>query len=87
MQLGKFRVHRMSAHRSPMAVMHAGEELMADVHTVEMELVCEGGQHGSLVLRFVKAADRQEADQLSEGDVVTLSTEKMHAEKAEPEHK
>jgi hypothetical protein len=87
MQLGKFRVHRMSAHRSPMPVMHDGEELMADVHTTEMELTCEDGRHGSLILRFVKAADRQLADAWSEGDTLTLEAKKCTPakEKAEPE--
>ena len=80
MNVGKFRIHRMSHHRSPMPVMHDGEELLADVHTMEVELTCESGAHGTLLLRFVKSADRQTAEQFSEGDVITLYAEKMGAE-------
>lgn len=80
MHLGRFRIHRLSSHRSPMPVTVGGEEMMADVHTMEMELTSEDSTHGTVTLRFFKAADRDQAQDFGEGSVVVLSMDHVASE-------
>lgn len=90
MDIGKFTVHRVSAHKQPRVVTVDGEEMTADVNMMEVELISTDGSHGTLSLRFYKTADRDVAnDVFLEGGTVAFSVEKADAppavEEAPPE--
>lgn len=57
MDLGAFVVARVNRTKALRLVAVDGEEVMADVSMLEVELTAPDGQHGSLTLRFYSTAD------------------------------
>ena len=74
MLVGNFMVHRMTASKTPRPVTVDGEEMMADVHGLEVELTSVDSSNGSLIVRIFTAAGQEEASALCrEGEIVTLT--------------
>jgi len=69
------RVHRVSSHHVERSVIHEGDEVMAMVSELEVELVDAGDcGHGSMTLHFRARKEIAEAQELfPQGGIVTLS--------------
>jgi hypothetical protein len=81
-----FNVHRKSAHMTPRTVTVNGEEAMADVSVLEVELTpADGAYHGTLTLRLFSKAERAAWESVSEGDTVPVTFVLPEPVPAEPE--
>lgn len=76
-----YRIHRASKHPVDVKAVFEGAEVSATITEMQVEMVDDSGQHGTLTLHFRVPSEVAEAEALFvEGESVTLEAARAASE-------